>query len=88
MSEEQRSQAWEQLVAQVLAPLIGLAVTYYIGTHAASIEIELRARWARLRAAREAYEQGRRVAEWFVQAEAPKVIEAAEYITMNPEEVT
>ena len=86
MSEE-RSDAGRILFEQVIAPLVGLAVMYWAGTHAASIEIELRSRWARLKAAtsaaRTGYDSGRRVAEWFVRQEAPKVIEAAEGLTRS-----
>lgn len=87
--QEQRSEAREAIVAQIIAPVVGLALTYWIGTHAASIEIEIRGRLARLRAQLRAAGQGatpgRKVAEWFVRQEAPKVIEAAEQITRHPE---
>ena len=86
MSED-RSDAGRILFEQVVAPLLGLAVVYWAGSHAASIEIELRSRWQRLKAAttaaRSGYDAGRRVAEWFVKQEAPKVIAAAEGLTRS-----
>lgn len=84
MNEERRAEAIEAILAQVVAPLVGLFVTYYVGTHAASLEIELRAGWRRLQgvvgAARTGYGTGHKVAEWFVASEAPKVIAHAEDI--------
>ncbi len=79
---EQGDRTAEAVLTQVVLPLVGLALTYWIGTHAATVEIELRGRWARLKAYHRAgEEQGRRVAEWFVRQESPKVVAAAEDIT-------
>jgi hypothetical protein len=81
----ERNEQWDAVLAQVVLPLVGLALTYWVGTHAATIEIELRGRWARLRATylagREGVDAGRKVAEWFVREEAPKVVAHAEDIT-------
>ena len=86
MSDDRRA-PWDEIIAQVVAPLVGLALTYYIGTHAATIEIEIRSRWRRLTeaatAARSGYDSGRRVAEWFVRQESPKVIAHAEEIARS-----
>ena len=86
MSEE-RSEARDAVIAQVVLPIVGLALTYWIGTHAASIEIEVRARWRALRehlhAARTGYRDGREVAEWWMQMETPKVIARAEDIARS-----
>ena len=85
MSDERRPDTFETVMAQIVIPLAGLALTYWVGTHAASIEIELRGRIRRYRGMIEAWKEGTaagtRVAEWYVKAEAPKVIEAAEAIT-------
>ena len=85
MTDERRPDAIESLIANLIIPLAGLALTYWVGTHAASIEIEIRGRIRKFRsvieAAREGASAGRKVAEWYVKAEAPKVIEAAEEIT-------
>jgi len=82
--------AIDAIIAQILIPLAGLALTYWVGTHAASIEIEVRSRIARFRsaviAAREGQSAGRKVAEWFIKAEAPKVIAAAESIAASSAE--
>jgi hypothetical protein len=84
---ERRDDTGRVLFEQVVAPLVGLAVMYWAGTHAASIEIELRAQWAKLKAYHRAGEQsGRKVAEWFVAMHAPRVIAQAEELTRSAAE--
>ncbi len=85
MTDEQGT-GIESLIAHVVVPVAGLLLTYWIGTHAATIEIEVRSRIAHARRTLKGQTAAPRVAEWYVKSEAPKVIAHAEDITREAAE--